>query len=177
MKKVLLIFTVLLTSLLSCTEEGDTYLTEEIFILNEPDIKAYKLEQVAPLFDGIARQPEMAEGLINAAEVMLYDNFTDLLPISDTLVAERGSARGFAFSSMFDAMARQPESIPIIDSVATKFLGVHDDSYINDEMLAYTKVFASRGLLDGLARQPENYDKLDPICLKYFNCNLEELLK
>ena len=56
MKKHLFILIALFA--FSCTDDY-TYITEEYNIETEADIKAYKMEQIGPLFESIARQPEM----------------------------------------------------------------------------------------------------------------------
>lgn len=176
MKKLLLLFAFALFIFNSCTDES-TYYNEELYFLNEPDIKANQMQQVGNLFENIARQPEMADELINATEAVLYSNITDILPISDTLVKQRGQARGYAFSALFEAIARQPEARYILDDAAAQFLGEYDSSIISDEMNEFQKAFASSGLVSGMARQPEMYSYMDTICGKYFNCNFENMIK
>lgn len=176
MKKFLLLLMFVPFIFNSCTDES-TYYNEELYFLNEPDIKANQMQQVGNLFENIARQPEMADELINATEAVLYSNITDILPISDTLVKQRGEARGIAFSALFQAIARQPEARYILDDAAAQFLGEYDSSIISNEMNEFQKTFASTGLIEGIARQPEMYSYMDTICGKYFNCDFEDLVK
>lgn len=172
MKKYLIIL--LSIFLFSCTDDY-TYITEE---LEEPvDLKALKMEMVGPVFESIARQPEMAQGFINAAEAMLYKDISEILPISDSFVVERGIARGKAFSTMFESIGRQPEAIEYFEIAATKFLGKYDAEIISDEMLEYQKIYSITSLVEALARQPEAYNDMDTVCQDFFNCNLGELLK
>lgn len=147
--------------LYSCKEEN--YYTDEEF-----DLKASQMEQVGPLFDAIARQPEMAGQLINTAE-KLYTSYTELLPISDRAVNERGKARGLAFAGLFDAIARQPEAFEMLDIAAEKFLGSYSADYISDELLEVTKTYAMGALYESLARQPEANDLFAAVCKKYLN--------
>jgi hypothetical protein len=173
MKKYL--FILIAITMFSCTDDY-TYITEEQNTELEADIKAYQMRAIGPLFESIARQPEMSEGLINSAEAMLYENITDILPISDTLEIERGMARGYSFASMFDAIARQPEAIDIFEDVATQFLGKYDATIISDKMLEFQKTIASVSLMEALARQPEAYNDMDTVCQDFFNCNLDEII-
>lgn len=175
MKKQILLIALLIAIAYSCTEDK-TYITEETYYINEADLKASQMEQIGSLFESIARQPEAAEELINATETMLYLNISELLPISDTLVAKRGEARGKAFSAMFEAIARQPEAKTILNEVAVQFLGKYDESIINEEMLDFQKAYASPGIITGIARNPMTYNEMDTICQDFFNCNLDELI-
>ena len=162
MKSQILIVLFAVTMLLcSCKEEN--YYTDAEF-----DLKASQMEQVGPLFDAIARQPEMAGQLINTAE-KLYASYTELLPISDRAVNQRGKARGLAFAELFDAIARQPEAFDLLDGAAEKFLGPYNADYISDELLEVTKTYAMGALYESLARQPEANDLFAAVCKKYLN--------
>lgn len=176
MKKIILFLVFVPFVFNSCTDES-IYYNEELYIVNEPDIKAEKMQQVGYLFESIARQPEMAEELVKATEGVLYSNITDLLPISDTLEKQRGMARGSAFSLLFESIARQPEARYMLDDAAARFLGEYDSAMISDELNEFQKTFASTGLIEGIARQPEMQAYMDTICVKYFNCDFEELVK
>jgi F0F1-type ATP synthase membrane subunit c/vacuolar-type H+-ATPase subunit K len=135
------------------------------------DIKAIKMQAVGYLFESIARQPEQFTRLIKAT-TMLYSDYTELLPLNDKWVAERGKARGIALGNMFDAMARQPEMIQVMDSVAEKFLGRYNSSYINAEILDYSRIYASSYILEALARQPEISLAIDTLSLKYLDSGI-----
>lgn len=161
--KILLIVIVLTSILFSCTKEEN-----EFIMIEEMDLKAYKMGQIASLFESIARQPEAADVLIRATE-MLYTDYTELLPISDKAIEQRGEARGNAFSELFDAIARQPEAFNILDFAAMKFLGEYNSSYISDELLDVTKAYAMRGLNQSLARQPEADSLFNLVTIKYLN--------
>jgi len=162
-RSYLLIPILLLLTLLSCKRDEIKCNADDDF-----DLKASKMEQVGGLFSSIARQPEMAKYLIQSAEIN-YSNYTELLPISDKAIVQRGKARGAAFSLLFDAIARQPEAFNLLDSAATKFLGVYDQSYISDELLDITKTYAVAGLNDALARQPEADSLFNLVTIKYLN--------
>lgn len=135
---------------------------------SEVDIKAYKMEQTGSLFESIARQPELADLLISATE-MLYFNINELLPISDKNIFQRGRSRGLAFGGLFDAIARQPEAFSKLDSAAAKFLGIYNPSDISNELLEVTKTFSSSSLNEALARQPEADSLFNVICKRYLN--------
>lgn len=135
------------------------------------DIKAIKMQAVGSLFESIARQPEQFTRLIKAT-TMLYSDYAELLPLTDKAVAERGKARGIALGSMFTAMARQPEMIQVMDSVAEKFLGRYNSSYINSEMLDYMRIYASSSILEAITRQPEISVAIDSLSLKYLDSGI-----
>jgi F0F1-type ATP synthase membrane subunit c/vacuolar-type H+-ATPase subunit K len=147
--------------LYSCKEEN--YYTEEEF-----DLKASQMEQIGPLFDAIARQPDFAGQLIHTAE-NLYTSYTELLPISDQAINQRGKARGLAFAELFNAIARQPEAFEKLDRAAEQFLGPYSADYISDELLQVTKAYAMGALYESLARQPEANDLFAAVCEKYLN--------
>ncbi len=160
MKKLaLLISVVALTSLFSCTKE----VSDDSF-----DLKASKMEQIGGLFESIARQPDMADILISSTE-SLYSDYTELLPLSDQAIVQRGKARGYAFGMLFSSIARQPEAYNQLDAAAEKFLGKYDASYISDELSEITKTFAFTLLTDAIARQPEADTLFKAACKKYLN--------
>ena len=140
------------------------------------DMKALKMEQTASLFEAIGRQPEAAEVLISATE-LLYSDYTQLLPISDENIEERGRARGIAFSSLFESMARQPEAYDMIDSAAAKFLGAYDPSYISEEMLEITKAYSVTSLNEAIARQPGADSIFNLATQKYLNMPIKVIFK
>jgi hypothetical protein len=160
MKKLtLLISVVALTSLFSCTKE----VSDDSF-----DLKASKMEQIGGLFESIARQPEMAALLISSTE-SLYSDYTELLPLSDQAIVQRGKARGYAFGMLFSSIARQPEAYNQLDAAAEKFLGKYDASYISDELSEITTTFAFTLLTEAIARQPEADSLFNAACKKYLN--------
>jgi len=154
--------------------EQHTALLDSISILidvidtEEFDIKAYKMEQIHSLFEAMARQPEASDLLIGATE-MLYTDYTELLPLSDEAIIERGKARGIAFSGLFEAMARQPEAFPKLDSAAAKFMGAYSPSYISDELLEITRANSLASLNESIARQPFIDSLFNLTCKKYLN--------
>lgn len=160
-KQILFIPIVLLLTLVSC--ENDE--------IDEFDIKASKMEQIGSLFYSIARQPEAADLLIKSAE-MLYSDYTELLPISDMAITQRGMARGESFSMLFEAITMQPEAFNILDSAAEKFLGRYNSSYISDELLDVTKTYSISILLESLARQPETDSLINLASIKYLNFDI-----
>ena len=177
MKKQNLLFSMLLVlALLSCKKDPDVYTTNENitnnYILPEDfDIKASKMLQASSAFPAIARQPEMSSIIIQSTE-MLYKDYTLLLPLSDKAVTQRGKARRAAFGSLFDAIARQLEAYSTLDSVAAKFLGVYDQTYISADLEDITKTFAMDSLNMSLARQPECDSVFNLVSIKYLNFDI-----
>ena len=164
MKKSLLFSIVWLLATVSCVKDVDN--EGEGF-----DLKASKMEQIGSLFDSIARQPESADVLIKATEI-LYKDYTELLPLSDRDIIQRGKARGSAFSSLFDAIARQPEAFDDLDYAAEKFLGVYDPDYISDDLLEITRIYSLTALEESLARQPEAKDLINSASIKYLDFDI-----
>jgi F0F1-type ATP synthase membrane subunit c/vacuolar-type H+-ATPase subunit K len=159
-KQILWIPIALLLTLFSCEEEE--------FKDDEFDLKASKIEQIGNLFDAIARQPELADVLIKSTE-NLYSNYTELLPLSDKAIVQRGKARGSAFSALFNSIARQPEAYNKLDSAATKFLGIYNSNDISDELLDITKTYTIAALNESIARQPEADSLFNLVSKKYLN--------
>lgn len=177
MKKQTVFFSLLLAlAVISCQKDPDVYTTNEsttnnYTVTDDFDIKASKMLQASSAFPAIARQPEMSSVIIRSTE-MLYSDYTVLLPLSDQAVTLRGKARGAAFGSLFAAIARQPEAYPTLDSVAAKFLGVYDQSYISADLEDITKTFAMDSLNMSLARQPECDSVFNLVSIKYLNFDI-----
>jgi len=177
MKKQNLLFSMLLVlTFASCEKEPDInttneYTTNDYTVTDDFDIKANKMLQASSAFPAIARQPEMSSIIIRSTE-MLYSDYTVLLPLSDKAVTQRGKARGAAFGSLFAAIARQPEAYPTLDSVAAKFLGAFDPSYISADLEDITKTFAMDSLNMSLARQPECDSVFNLVSIKYLNFDI-----
>jgi F0F1-type ATP synthase membrane subunit c/vacuolar-type H+-ATPase subunit K len=165
-KQVLLITIMLLSALLSCKKEENDDNLDDSF-----DIKASKMEQIGGLFEAIARQPEMADELINATE-LIYTDYSELLPLSDQAIIQRGKARGYAFGMLFYSVAMQPEIFNKLDFAATKFLGKYNSDDISDELLDITRTYAVNGLNESLARQPEADSLFNVISKRYLNFDI-----
>lgn len=140
---------------------------------NKFDIKALQMEQIGSLFESIARQPEAANKLINSTE-LLYTDYTELLPISDKSIYQRGKGRGLAFGKLFESIARQPEAYTDLELAAEKFLGEYNASYISNELLDITKAYAMSSLNESIARQPEARPSFNSICKKYLNFEVRD---
>lgn len=140
---------------------------------NSNDIKAIKMAQIGCLFESIARQPEITEQLIRSTE-MLYTDYTELLPISDKAIQERGQARGSSFGLMFEAIARQPEAFEMLDIVAAKFLGEYSADYINDDLLEITRAYTLPLINGSLARNAEIDSLFNLVSKKYLNYSITE---
>ncbi len=170
-KQFLLIAIALCLTLLSC--QKDEIKEVKVNIYEEFDLKASKMEQIGSLFNAIAQQPEIAHALIKSTEI-IYSDYTELLPISDKAIVQRGKARGAAFSQLFYSIARQPEAFNDLDSAAMKFLGIYDPSYISDELLDITKTYAVAALNLSLAQQPEADSLFNIASKKYLNINIQK---
>jgi F0F1-type ATP synthase membrane subunit c/vacuolar-type H+-ATPase subunit K len=177
MKKQNVLFPlVIILAMLSCKKDPDVYTTNEnttnnYIVTDDFDLKANKMLQASSAFPAIARQPEMSSIIIQSTE-MIYSNYTVLLPLSDKAVTQRGKARGAAFGSLFAAIARQPEAYPTLDSVAAKFLGIYDQTYISADLEDITKTFAMDSLNMSLARQPECDSVFNLVSIKYLNFDI-----
>ena len=154
-------------SFLACTKEENNYITPE-----PVDMKAEKMQQIGSLFDAIARQPEAFDQLMLVAE-MNYSNYTQLLPLSDKAIEQRGRARGTAFGWLFSSIARQPEAYLLLDSAARKFLGPYNADYISSELSDVTKTYASAALLESIARQPQADSLFNAVSKRYLNYEIE----
>jgi len=161
--RVLLLSIILLSFMTSCTKKEFIYDEDTTF-----DLKAEKMGQIGSLFEGIARQPEVADQLVHATE-SLYTDYTELLPISDQAIVQRGIARGHSFGMLLLSIAVQPEAFDDMDAAAAKFLGVYDPDYISDELAEITKTYAVTYLNESIARQPEADSLFNLICKKYMN--------
>ncbi len=160
-KQTLFIVFISLLTLFSCTDDL-------ICECNELDSKASKMEQIGPLFEAISRNPDTYNTLVKVIEE-LYSNYTELLPLSDKAISQRGKARGESFGLLFYSLSRNPGSLEELDSAAAKFLGEYDKSEISDELLDISKTYAMKGLNEGFARNP-NIDSLYNIfSKKYLN--------
>lgn len=162
-KTILLLPIVLLLATVSCKKTEIVENKDTRF-----DLKASKMEQIGSLFEAIARQPEASGALINATK-LVYANYTELLPLSDMAIVQRGKARGAAFSMLFDAIARQPEAYNLLDSAATIFLGKYDSKEISSNLLDITKAYSVVALNESIARQPEAFNSFNSVCKKYLN--------
>ena len=164
-KQTLLIIFVSLLTMFSCTDD----LTCEC---NELDIKASKIEQIGSLFEAISRNPDTYEVLMKNTEVV-YSDYTELLPLSDKAVSQRGIARGHSFGLLFYSLCRNPNAFEELDFAATKFMGVYDENEISDELLDISKMYSISGLNEGLARNPYADGLCNILCKKYLDFEIE----
>ncbi|HNX65283.1 MAG TPA: hypothetical protein PKH02_00295 [Bacteroidales bacterium] len=168
MKSHIFLFSILLVFLVtSCTKKEFVYDEDETF-----DLKASKMEQVGSLFESIARQPEAADQLVKATEG-IYTDISELLPISDRAIVQRGKARGYSFGLLLTSIARQPEAFEDLDAAAKKFLGEYNSDYISDELAEITKTYATAALNESIARQPEADSLFNVVCKRYMNFEIK----
>lgn len=119
------------------------------------DAKAQQMRAVGSLFENIAKQPEMADALIETTEVLAgYSNISELAPLDDEAVAERGEARGESIGLCFEAISRQPDMIEQLEELCVRFLGQSGDGIVSDELNRYSAVAAASSLNSSIARQP-----------------------
>jgi len=164
MKKQILLLSILILSFMpSCTKEEFIFDEDATF-----DLKASKMEQIGSLFESIARQPEAADQLVEATEG-LYTDISELYPISDKAIVQRGKARGYSFGMLLTSIARQPEAFADMDAAARQFLGVYDSEYISGELAEITKTYAMTALNESIARQPEADSLFNVVCKRYMN--------
>lgn len=168
--QVLLLSILLLVFMSSCTKK-EYFDEDEAF-----DLKASKMEQTGSLFDAIARQPEASDQLIRATEG-IYSDISELLPISDKAIVQRGKARGYAFGMLLTSISRQPEAFDQLDAAARKFLGVYDPQIISDELAEITRTYAAASLYESLARQPEADSLFNVVCKRYMNFEIKSTVK
>ena len=160
-KQTLLIVFISLLTMFSCTDDL-------ICECNEIDIKASKMEQIGPLFESISRNPDSYNSLIKVTEELYFD-YTELLPLTDRAVLQRGKARGISFGLMFYSISRNPDVFDKFDLLAEKFLGKYDPSYINTEMEEITKTYATEGLNEAISRNPAVDSLYNIVTKKYLN--------
>jgi hypothetical protein len=126
------------------------------------------MEQVGPIFESIARIPEAFDMQIKVTSE-LYPNISELLPISDKAIIQRGKARGHSFGLLFYAVSRNPMAIDKLDSAAARFLGAYNKEMVNEELEEITKRYAIPWLNKALARNPEMDSLFNVMSKKYIN--------
>ncbi len=127
--------------------------------------KIDKITSIQTLFDNIARQPEAADDLINAAErIAGYSDISELTPVGIYISRDFGYARGACIAACAQAVARQPEIFDVLLDAAVKFLGAYNSPGITAQINSYSKVKALPGILEGIARQPEILNQYKELC-------------
>lgn len=121
------------------------------------DINALKMGITIPLFDGIIRQPALAETLINLSET-IYIDYTELLPFTDNTILVRAEA----LDELFESIARQEETFDLLNDTATQFVGPFDPNNMSDNAIIEGKArgVAISGLILAIARQPGLFETL-----------------
>lgn len=99
----------------------------------------------------------------------LHTDYTEILPISDKAINERGQARSSSFGLMFEDIARQPEAFEMLDIAAAKFLGEYSVGYINDDLLEVTRAYTLPLINESLVRNPQVDSLFDLASKKYLN--------
>ncbi|NPA35573.1 MAG: hypothetical protein GXO47_01875 [Chlorobi bacterium] len=162
MKKYILILPVLMLFFLMACDDDTTCVYEE------PDNKAVLMEQAGEIFEAIARNPETYDRQVEITSG-LYSNISELLPISDKAIQQRGEARGKAFGSLIYAVARNPYAYEKLDSAAIIFFGAYNEEIISKEMEDITVAYAIPDLNTAIARNPGVDSLLNVVCKKYLN--------
>lgn len=133
----------------ACTEKN--YYEED----GSNDTKAQQMRAVGSLFENIAKQPAIADALIETTEAMAgYSSISELAPLDDEAVAERGKARGESIGLCFEAISRQPDMLEQLEELCVRFLGQSGDGIISDELNSYSAVAALASLNSCIARSP-----------------------
>lgn len=158
--------------LLAACSDKNYYLVDDTTI----DLKARNIEAVGTLFYNMARQPEEAEQLISIAAQTLYNRYTDLLPISDWAVDQRGAARGSALGQLASALTRSSEEVKQqLFAAADRFLGPYEPRFISPELNAYAITAASEQIIEAYAYNPESLTDLQKLCSTYLGIELEAI--
>ena len=144
----------------------------ETTVLETHDFKATQIEQIGALFEGIGRQPELADELIAIAKKGLFKSYEDLLPISDKAVELRGKARGYAIGKFIDAALRLPERFSKLETAAIQLLGVYNKEYISDELNEYAIANSHQFIFQAIARQPETKSLINKITEKFLGISI-----
>ncbi|HIW66319.1 MAG TPA: hypothetical protein H9879_08845 [Candidatus Alistipes intestinipullorum] len=173
MKKFLSLHVLLLSMLLVACDKNYYYIDDTTI-----DLKAQNIEAVGTLFYNMARQPEEAEQLISIAETTLFNRYTDLLPISDRAVDQRGTARGSAIGQLATALTRASEEMKqqLFDA-ADQFLGPYDPKIISPALNAYAITTASNQIIEAYAYNPQMFADLQELCETYLGIELEAIAR
>lgn len=153
--KLFLCLAVGLLAFTACQEPMETVeqIGEEVVFA---DAKANMIYSFATVFTDMARQPEIADAMIDAAlKTWNINSYEDYLPLNDKALRERGIARGCVVGAALTAIARQPEIVTEITDAALLLIGAYDAALFPDTMVDYAKGIALTHLTDALARQPE----------------------
>lgn len=116
MKRIFYFFVVsCMCFLYSCKDENYTTVIMEGFYNSK---KAVQVSSTSTIYENMARQPELADELINRTCVLAgYKDFMHLLPF-ESREEERqvGMARGECLSAFMTSVARQPDMYEKLDS-------------------------------------------------------------
>lgn len=170
--------TLLKTTILLCMPFLLASCTDKNYYINDTtiDLKAQNIEAVGTLIYNMARQPEEAEQLISIAEVTLFRHYSELLPISDRAVDQRGTARGSAIGQLATALTRSSEEMKQkLFAVADQFLGPYDPWTISPALNAYAITSASPMILEAYAYNTSILPDLQKLCKAYLGIELEEI--
>lgn len=152
----------------ACTEEENTFIQQSV-----ADYKAAQILSTSTLYENIARQPEMADQLIRQTAALAgYSDITELFPLSDCALSQRGEARGTCLAEAFNAIARQPEAYDKIEACAVRFLGTYEMKIISTRLTDYSRLHAISGMNEALARNPEAADLIYALCKKILGVDL-----
>mgnify|MGYP000765807047 FL=1 len=174
MKKLFYFFiTGCMCFLFSCKDENYTTVVMEGSYNSK---KAIQVSSTSTIYENIARQPELANELVNRTCVLAgYKDFMYLLPF-EIREEERqvGMARGECLSAFMTSVARQPDMYEKLDSAAVVFLGTAETLSSMSVLLDYSCYNAIAGYNEALTRQPEIKDTLDIICRKFLGVVFKE---
>ncbi|NPA35574.1 MAG: hypothetical protein GXO47_01880 [Chlorobi bacterium] len=165
MKKQILSITILMFLSLAACDDDTTCVYEE------PDNKALLMEQAGNIFYAISLNPGTYDMQVEITSE-LYSDISELLPISDEAVQQRGKARGESFGLLFYSISRNPGASVELDSAAIKFFGAYDEDIISPEMEEITKIYAIPWINQALSRNPGVDSLINVFSKKYLNYDI-----
>ncbi|MBI9053530.1 MAG: T9SS type A sorting domain-containing protein [Bacteroidales bacterium] len=137
-------------------------LPENLSYLNLEQNQAERMRAVAPIFEGMERNPELAKEML-IQSVNSLGTIEDILPLSDEAEAERM----YALASLFISTARQPEIADTLNLLADTLLGIPDDFAALSDKAKAARMNSLGVIFESIARQPEAYRTLLNQGLRY----------
>lgn len=173
MKTRLFLIVVLAVLTTSCTKEYHNEYNE-YYENTEEDFKTKQILATLSLYENIARQPEMQDKLVAITEQLAgYSQISELAPLNDQAIIQRGNARGECLGACFLAIARQPEIHDDLVTIAKQFLGTYGDGIITEEINNYSRLKAIPSINEACARQPELCNLLPAFSKLFFGKEIQ----
>ncbi|NOQ28399.1 MAG: T9SS type A sorting domain-containing protein [Bacteroidales bacterium] len=127
-------------------------LPENLSFLNLGSNQAARMRAIAPIFDVMARKPELQEEIL-AQSI----NSLGLIDEIGTLSAEAEAERMISLAYLFMATSRQPEIADTLNLLADKLLGIPEDFSTLSDKAKVTRMQSLSMIFDAIARQPEAF--------------------